>query len=106
MAGIEDGDVVDLVALDADGEYMVIMVETRPWRSDSDQVQQLKEKINAYASYILDGDFVSQYPAAAGQSVRIQLECRQPPSGEIAVITEWAIRQLREYGIRFVVNVK
>jgi len=106
MAGIEDANVVDLVARDALGEYMVVMIETRRWGTDPQQPRQLKDKINAYASYILDGDLLNQYPTVAGHPVRIQLECPQQPSEEISAITEWAARQLGEYGVRFVVNVK
>jgi hypothetical protein len=105
MAGVEDTNVVDLVARDAGGEYMVVMVESRQWGSDSNQPDQLKEKINAYAGYILNGDLARQFPEAAGQPARIQLDCPEL-NGEITVITEWAGLQLREHGIGFVVNAR
>jgi len=106
MAGIEDANVIDLVAQDATGVCMVVMVETRPWDACPDQPEQLKQKINAYASYILDGALASQYPEIEGQPVHIRLDCPEPPSGEIATIIEWAMRQLREYGVRFEVNAR
>lgn len=106
MAGVEDADVIDLVAQDAQGEYMVVMIETRPWGADPHQAEQLKEKINAYAGYVLSGDFVRQYPEAADEKVRIQLDCLQSPSGEIATVADWADRELQERGIRFVVNAR
>jgi hypothetical protein len=106
MAGIKDANVIDLVAQGADGEYMVVMVETRPWGASPDQPEQLKAKINAYAGYILDGTLARQYPETAGKAVRIRLDCPERPHGDIGMIIEWAMRQLREHGIRFEVNAQ
>jgi hypothetical protein len=105
-SGVENPNVIDLVAQDAEGVYMVIMTETRPWGTAPEQPEQLKQKINTYAAYVLDGTLASQYPETADQPVRIQLNCPEPPTGEIAVITDWAGRRLREYGIRFAVNAQ
>jgi len=96
MAGIKD----------ANGEYMVIMVETRPWGASPDQPEQLKQKINAYAGYILDGALTHQYPETEGKPVRLRLDCPESPSGEITRIIEWAMRQLSEYGVHFEVNAR
>jgi hypothetical protein len=105
-AGLENPNVIDLVAQDADGEYLVVMVETRQWGTTPQQPEQLKQKINAYAGYVLDGTLASQYPETADRPLRIQLNCPEPPTGEIALIADWADRKLREYGIRFIVNVR
>lgn len=106
MPGIEDTDVIDLVAQDADGVYLVVMVETRPWGSDPDQPMQLREKINSAAGYVLNGQLVEQFPDAAGQPTRIQLDCVEPPTPEIAQLTEWAAAQLAPMGVDFRVNVR
>jgi hypothetical protein len=105
MAGIQDPDVVDLVGQEADGTYLVVMVEERPWGSDPDQPRQLREKINAYASYVLDGTLAKQYPETAGQRIRLQLNCPQEPTGEVAAITVYAAAQLKTLGIGFGVRV-
>ncbi len=106
MSGIQDASVIDLVAQDAAGEYMVVMVETRPWSESPDQPEQLRRKLNAYAGYILDGTLARQYPETAGRPVRIRLDCPERPRGDIDVIIEWAMRQLGEHGIRLEVNVQ
>jgi hypothetical protein len=106
MAGIEDTNVIDLIAQDSDGECMIVMVETRRWGSSPSQPDQLKQKINCYAGYILDGTLAQQYPETVGKPVRIRLDCSEHPRGDIAVIIEWAVRQLREHGIRFEVNAQ
>lgn len=105
MAGIQDPNVIDLVGQAADGTYLVIMVEERPWGSDPAQPRQLQEKINAYASYVLDGTLAKQYPETAGQRIRFQLNCPQEPTGDVAAVTAHAAAQLEKLGIGFAVRV-
>ncbi|MPY95623.1 MAG: hypothetical protein GEV08_21970 [Acidimicrobiia bacterium] len=105
MAGVEDPDVIDLVAHDAEGRCLVVMVETRPWGLDPDQGAQLKAKINAYATWITDGSLLASAPEADGAPVVIRLDCAEPPTGAYAVITVLAARNLGELGIGFEVHV-
>lgn len=106
MPGLENPNMVDVVAQDPDGEIAVVMVETRPWTANPDQVEQLKQKINAYAHYVLDGTLTQHYPQAADKPVRIQLDCPEPPTSDIAALIDWATGQLRAYGISFRVNAR
>lgn len=127
MPGVEDPDVIDLVAFDpgspdpkspdpgspdaevdaevgADlpgGRWLVVMLETRPWGDDEQQGAQLKAKINAYATWIAGGSLVAVHPEAAGAPVVIRLDCPTPPTGPYAVITVLAGRALAELGIGF-----
>jgi hypothetical protein len=55
MTGIAGTNTIDLVARDADGTYLLVMIEDRPWGADGAQEGQLREKINAYAAYVLNG---------------------------------------------------
>jgi hypothetical protein len=101
MAGIADTNTIDLVARDADGTLLLIMIEDRPWGSDLDQATQLQEKIHTYAGYVLDGILARQYPETAGESVTIRLDCAEAPTGEYAYITAHVANQLNRYGINF-----
>jgi len=105
MAGVQDPMVIDVVGQDASGEYVVIMVEERPWDADPRQPMQLREKVNAYAGFILGGTLAQHYPQTAGHRVRVQLNCPQEPSGDIAIIAEHARAQLEKLGIGFTVRV-
>lgn len=105
MAGLAESNTVDLVAQDDGGDFLVIMVETRPWGSDARQPLQLREKINAYAAFILDGGLVRHYPDAARRPVSIQLDCWSPPAPEISSILTAAAAKLKTLGIGFRVNV-
>lgn len=106
MAGVQDTNVIDVVGHDpSSGEYLVIMVEERPWGADPDQAEQLRKKINSYAGYIVDGTLAKQFPETSGQRVRIQLNCWEAPSGQFAGITDHAAAQLDKLQIGFSVRV-
>ncbi|XHF24539.1 hypothetical protein NR792_29845 [Corallococcus exercitus] len=83
----------------------MIMVEARAWGAEAAQASQLKEKINAYAGFIMDGSLARQYPETAGQPVDIQLDCCEAPRGEFATILKHAAMQLQRLGIGLRVNV-
>jgi hypothetical protein len=105
VPGVAQANVVDVVGQDASGRYLMIMVEPRPWGTEEAQASQLKEKINAYAGFILDGTLARQYPESAGQPVDIQLDCSETPSGEFATILQHAAMQLQRLGIGFRVHI-
>lgn len=104
MPGIADNNTIDLVAQEADGTFLLVMVEDRRWASDSGQASQLLEKINLYAAYVLDGSLARDYPETAGGPVRIRLDCAEMPTGDFAHITAHAASQLAARAIEFQVN--
>lgn len=106
MDGIADTNTIDLVAQDADGTYLLVMIEDRPWGTDPDQATQLQEKINSYAGFILDGSLARNYPETEGQPIRIRLDCTTAPDGHIEHITDHTAAQLANHGIGFQVNPK
>lgn len=106
MAGIADTNTVDLAAQDVDGNYMLVMIESRVWDNDSDQGQQLMEKINAYTGFIVDGSLARHYPQTVSERVRIRLDCPEPPHGHISHIIAHAAQELSKLDIDFVVNVR
>lgn len=106
MAGLADTETVDIVAQDAAGDVLVVMVETRRWGADRAQPAQLRAKINAYAGFITDGSLLRRYPDAAGHRVFIQLDCAEPLAGEFAAIVDHATAKLSPLGIGFRVNVR
>lgn len=48
---------------------------------------------------------IRTYPQAAGKSLRIQLDCPNPPSTQVAGLIEPARQYRADYKIGFVVNV-
>ncbi|GAB2698192.1 DUF6572 domain-containing protein [Thalassiella azotivora] len=106
MSGIADTNAIDLVAQEADGTILLVMVEDRPWGAHPDQAGQLQEKINTYAGYLIDGSLTRQYPETTGLPVRIRLDCAETPHGHFAHITDHAAVQLAARGIDFVIKAR
>ncbi len=105
MAGLEDPEVIDLVAEDADGGRLLVIVVARPWGADPAQPEQLRAKMNTYAQFILDGGLASQFPQPEASRVTIRLECVTPPTPEIEAIVATARRRLERYDIGVAVKV-
>jgi hypothetical protein len=79
--GVMNPAVIDLIAFDrVRNEVLLAMNEPRPWNGGDDQLHQLQEKFNAYASFILDGEMIDVHPEFVGKPVRIELRCGEIPN--------------------------
>jgi hypothetical protein len=106
LAGVHEPNVSDLVTHDpSHDEYKLIMIEGRPWSDAPEQLVQLREKINNYATFVLDEGLLRAYPETAGHPLCIQLDCATPPTAEAQELIDLASERLLAYGIRFVVNL-
>lgn len=80
-AGIERTGMLDAFAHDTRDDVLVLaMFETRPWEHGELQLWQLQEKLNAYVSFVLDGEMKDNFPHLAGKPVRIELRTVHEPS--------------------------
>lgn len=105
MSGISDTDVIDLVAEDAAGDVLLVMVEVRPWLRAPTQLEQLRKKINTYAHFVLGGQLVDLYPDFRGRAVHIQLNCPQPPTKEVSDLMARFEAKLAPLGVGLRVKV-
>jgi len=79
-AGVEHAGVIDLFAVDAKrNEVLLVMNEPRPWDDSDLRLHQLQEKFNAYVSFLLDGEMFAAHPELAGKRSRIELHCDHMP---------------------------
>jgi hypothetical protein len=106
VRGVEHPHVIDLVGEDArTGEAVLIMLEERPWDGGERQLFQLQEKLNAYASFAIDGEMAETYPALAAKPLRIQLDCVAMPPAEVVGFLGAVREQLGFQGINLEVRV-
>lgn len=71
---------LDAFAHDTREDVLVLaMFETRPWEHGEKQLYQLQEKLNAYVSFILDGEMRETFPYLAEKPVRIELRTSYEP---------------------------
>ena len=69
--GVPHPEVIDLLTHDArSGQVELVMFEARPWSGDEAQLFELQEKMNAYLSFALDGEFAETYPQLVGKPLR------------------------------------
>jgi hypothetical protein len=79
-SGIERTGMLDAFAHDTREDILVLaMFETRPWEFGEKQLYQLQEKLNAYVSFILDGEMKENFPRLLGKPVRIELRTAYEP---------------------------
>jgi len=83
QTGIANPAVIDLFGVDQrTGEVSLVMNESRPWDGGDEQLHELQEKFNAYASFILDGEMMEAHPELVGRKARIELRCQHMPNEE------------------------
>ncbi len=81
QSGVANPAVIDLFAVDSTrDEVLLVMNEPRAWDGGDEQLHELQEKFNAYASFVLDGEMTEAHPELAGKRTRIELRCEEMPS--------------------------
>ena len=99
--GVSHPGVLDAFAYDGRRDTLVLaMYETREWTGGEAQLFQLQEKLNAYASFILDGEMTESFPQYADRPVEIQLRTTHEPDGEALRLLASAREQLSLQQIR------
>ena len=80
QTGVANPAVIDLFGVDGKtGEVVLVMNEPRPWDGSDERLHQVQEKLNAYVSFLLDGEMTAAHPELAGKPARIELRCDQMP---------------------------
>ncbi len=74
----------------------IVMFEPRPWTGGEEQLFQLQEKLNAYLSFILDGEMAETTPELVGKPTAVVLRCAESPSAE-AIEFLAAVREQMEF---------
>ena len=99
--GVAHPGVLDAFAYDGRRDTLVLaMYETREWTGGEPQLFQLQEKLNAYASFILDGEMTESFPQYADRPVEIQLRTKHEPDGVALRLLASAREQLALQQIR------
>ena len=103
--GVEHAGVIDFLGYDSTkGEVVLKIVEKRPWDGSELQLFQLQEKLNAYMSFILDGEMSDAFPQFAEKPVRLRLECVNPPHPEAVAFLQAVYDQSALQGVAFEVE--
>ena len=72
--------VIDLLSHDTKtDEVLLVMNEPRPWDGSDARLHELQERFNAYASFLLDGEFAESHPDLVKKTARIEVRCAYMP---------------------------
>ena len=78
-AEIADTNTIDLVAQNADGTKLLVMIEDRPWGADPDQsAPPAGEDPQLRRPLIVDGSLARHYPETEGQPARNPFRLHEP----------------------------
>lgn len=101
-SGLENPGTLDAFAHDTRTDRVVLaMFETREWTGGELQGFQLQEKLNAYVSFILDGEMAEQFPQLVGKRVCIQLRTVHEPDARTLAFLAQVREQLAFQEIDF-----
>jgi hypothetical protein len=104
--GIANPEIIDLFGVDQKtSEVLLVMNEPRPWDGSHEQLHEMQEKFNAYASFILDGEMTEAHPELARRTARIELRCQHMPNEEALGLLKAIHDQLELQAIRVEVVV-
>lgn len=105
--GIAHAGVIDYLGFDSKSQsVLLVMAESRPWTQPQDQLFQLQEKLNAYMSFVLDGEMLEAYPQFAQKAVLIRFETVEKPPEVSFDFFQHVYEQCSLQGINFEVVVK
>lgn len=80
MGGVRDAATIDLVTHDPKtDEVVLVMTETRPWDAKGAHLLDLQAKLQTYLTFIESGQLGAKFPRMMGKSIRIRVDCAQPP---------------------------
>jgi len=103
--GVAHPGILDAFAYDVRRETLVLaMYEARQWTGGETQLFQLQDKLNAYASFILDGEMRESFPQYADKPVEIQIRTKHEPD-EVALRLLAAAREqlaLQQIGLEII----
>jgi hypothetical protein len=99
--------VIDMIAHDPKTDQTVlIMNEPEAWNDSDARLHQLQERFNAYASFLLDGEFAEAHPELAQKQARIEVRCAHMPDGRAIELLGMIHDQLAFQDIKMEVVVR
>ena len=99
--------VIDLIAHDPKtDEVVLVMNEPEEWTGAPEQLHELQERFNAYASFLLDGELAEAHPELASKKGRIEVRCAHIPDSHTLELLGMIHDQLEFQHVRMEVIVR
>jgi hypothetical protein len=101
---IQDPDTVDLVVARRDGTVILSMFESRPWDGSDVRLQELRDKVAAYITFVVDGHMKPQHPDIEARQVQVRLDYLGRMDERTRALLPALELALAEHGIEFVIS--
>jgi uncharacterized protein YtpQ (UPF0354 family) len=98
--GIQNPEQIDQVA-GRDGNWSVVMIQTRPWEPHALRIDQLRRKASVYAAWIAGGGLAQGFPESKGAPTSVVLAHSEPLPAAIEAALAQIKRDLGARGIGF-----
>ena len=96
-----------MIAHDLKSDEVVLMMnEPSAWDGSDARLHELQERFNAYASFLLDGEFAETHPELAGKRARIEVRCAHMPDARAVELLGMIHDQLEFQEIKMEVVVR
>jgi hypothetical protein len=92
-------DKIELIFSNDEAVRLILVVESGEWEHP-DALYQLQDKVNAAASYALDGQMTEEYPQHQGKQVEIVVRPVDEAPEQVRVFVEHAAAVLAADGLK------
>src|SRR5690242_19247756 len=82
-AGIQFPTVIDAQGVSPTGEYVLMMVEERPWDGSTRRLVEIQERVNVYLEYVLSGTLKSFSKDANNRHIQFWLYSAVQPDSSV-----------------------
>ena len=87
-------------------ETVLVMNQSQEWTGADEQLHELQERFNTYASFLLDGELAESHPELAGKKSRIEVRCAHMPDNRALELLGMIHDQLEFQGVKVEVVVR
>lgn len=99
--------IIDQIAHDLKtDETVLVMNQPDAWTGSEEQLHELQQRFNAYASFLLDGELAEAHPELAGKKSRIEVRCAHMPDSRALELLGMIHDQLEFQDVRVEVVVR
>ena len=82
------------------------MNQPQEWTGSVEQLHELQERFNTYASFLLDGELAEAHPELAAKKSRIEVRCGHMPDNRALELLGMIHDQLEFQGVKVEVVVR
>lgn len=97
---VDNSKVIDSISIDKDGNVVLTISDHLPWDEENEHLLILQDKINAYLTFIENGELIENYPDAKGCDILINIITKFLPNETAELFLKRTREVLEESGYK------